>query len=172
MKFYTSDLHLFHRNILRYEDRPYSSVEHMNSELIKNWNNRVSKGDEVYILGDFAFCDGDTANQVLDSLNGMKFLIRGNHDSFIKDKSFDRSKFVWVKDYAKITDGNDKVILFHFPIAVWDCQHHGAYHLYGHVHGNTNTKHPLLLDLGERSANVGVDVNNYEPKTLKELVGI
>ena len=70
MKFYTSDLYFNHGNIIRYENRPFDTVEEMNETLIRNWNRKVKKGDEVYILGDFTFSDGKTANELLKRLNG------------------------------------------------------------------------------------------------------
>ena len=170
MKFYTSDLHFGHHNILRYENRPFQSVEEMNDNLINNWNRKVSKGDEVYIIGDFGLLDGSQANRILDRLNGRKYLIKGNHDHFIRDREFDRSKFVWIRDYASIKDGETVICMFHYPIAVWDRQHHGALHFYGHVHSNTDNHHPLLLELGDNAFNVGCDVHDYEPVSLAELL--
>ena len=175
MKFYTSDLHLDHKNIIDYEDRPYSNIDSMNEDIIKRWNNKVGPRDIVYILGDFAFCKGPRANNFLDRLNGQKVLVVGNHDSFLDDKSFDRSKFTKICYYDKIHDkdskGNDyRVILFHYPIAVWDCKHHGAIHLFGHIHKDGDSKHhPLRVKL-TNGYNVGVDVNNFEPLTLDEII--
>lgn len=83
MKYFTSDLHFGHKNIIKYEDRPFSSVEEMDEFLIYKWNSKVGKNDEVYILGDFGFVSGTRANELLDRLNGKKFLIKGNHDSMI-----------------------------------------------------------------------------------------
>ena len=87
----------------------------------------------------------------------------------MKDKNFDRTKFVWIKDYARINDGGIDVVLFHYPIAVWDKQHRGSIHLYGHIHDNAKTNHPLTMELN-RAYNVGVNINGYEPKTLNELL--
>lgn len=169
MKFYTSDLHFYHKNVIQYENRPFDSVESMNAAMIANWNKKVGKNDEVYILGDFGFCSGEQANELLRSLNGRKYLILGNHDSyFLRDKAFDRNLFQWIKPYDSVRDHNDRVVLFHYPIAVWDRKHHGSLHLYGHVHSNMTTDHPLEHPL-EGAYNVGVDVCNFEPKTLQEL---
>ena len=51
--FFTSDLHLGHANVITYDNRPFSSVEEMDEELIRRWNAKVGKGDVVYVLGDF-----------------------------------------------------------------------------------------------------------------------
>lgn len=170
MKYYTSDLHFGHKNVIKYENRPFSSVEEMDEQLISNWNKKVKKGDEVYILGDFGFISGTRANELLNKLNGRKFLIKGNHDhSFLKDKNFDKTKFEWIKEYETIKDNDKIVCMFHYPIAVWDRQHYGSIHLYGHIHTKASIQHPLVLQL-ENAYNVGCDVNDFEPKTLDELI--
>lgn len=68
--YFTSDTHFYHKNIIAYCERPWHSVEEMNSALIKNWNKEVSKSDIVYHLGDIAFCSGDKLEAILNSLNG------------------------------------------------------------------------------------------------------
>ena len=45
--FFTSDLHLGHENVLRFDNRPFQTVEEMNEELIRRWNAKVGKGDLV-----------------------------------------------------------------------------------------------------------------------------
>lgn len=41
--YFTSDLHFGHRAVLHYDDRPFHSVEEMDAEIIKRWNNKVKK---------------------------------------------------------------------------------------------------------------------------------
>ena len=68
MKFYTSDLHFDHLNILKFEpeSRPFNTIDEMNEALIKKWNDKVKQDDEVYILGDFCFDNrGDRATYFL-----------------------------------------------------------------------------------------------------------
>jgi calcineurin-like phosphoesterase family protein len=171
MKYYIADLHLDHANIIKLCHRPFETIDAMNEALIKNWNARVKPNDEVWILGDFSWARGKKTNEFARRLNGHKFLITGNHDYFLDDPDFDYGLFDTVQDYAAIKDEGYNVILFHYPIAVWDRQHHGALHLYGHVHDNTTTQHPLLFEI-PNAYNVGVDVRDYEPKTLKEILGV
>lgn len=165
--FFTSDTHFGHKNIIKYENRPFNSVEEMDETMIENWNNKVKHQDSIYILGDFAFSEKDYAIKLLNKLNGNKFLIKGNHDKVIKKRDV-ASKFAWIKDYYMLKANNLKIVLFHYPIAVWDCQHHGSLHLYGHVHSNKGTQHPLKADL-PNSYNVGVDVNDFAPVELTEI---
>lgn len=167
-QFYISDLHLGHKNILKHEDKPYENVEEMLESYIWTWNNAVNPEDNVYILGDFSFYkDGDTMN-ILKRLNGRKFLIRGNHDSksLIPNGLFG---FTWIRDLIRIKDNGRMVVLCHYPMAVWEHKHHGAYHLYGHIHSNKLDHHPMTFDLGDHAFNVGIDVIG-RPMTLDELI--
>lgn len=169
MKYYISDLHFGHRNILEFENRPFNTVEEMTEEYIKRWNSKIKKGDEVYILGDLSFYKGKETTEIIKRLNGMKFLIKGNHDNmFLADKEFDQSLFVWVRDYEVVKDNGDYIVLFHYPIQVWDRQHHGSLHFYGHVHSNTSTMHPMKYEI-PNSYNVGIDILK-EPMTKEEIL--
>lgn len=60
-------------------------------------------------------------------------------------------------------DNERKVVLFHYPIEEWNGFYVGSYHLHGHIH-NTTVTHI------DRRYNVSVDVINYTPVTLDELI--
>ena len=45
--FFTSDTHFGHENVIRFDGRPFASVEEMDAELIRRWNAKVGKGDLV-----------------------------------------------------------------------------------------------------------------------------
>lgn len=166
MMFFTSDNHFNHANIIEYENRPFESVQAMNEEMIVRWNAKVNEKDDVYILGDFAFSN---PVPILDALKGRKHLIIGNHDKPILHSKEASGRFVWIKDYYKLRIGKQRIVLFHFPIMVWDQTDFGSYHFYGHVHSNPNIRHPQFVSL-KNSYNVGADVNNYEPVSLDEIV--
>lgn len=168
-KFFISDLHFGHNNILKYENRPFKNVEEMDRALIRNWNAVVGKNDEVYILGDVSFHkDPDKTLNILRQLNGRKYLVLGNHDKQILKERKLREQFEWIRDYYKLTLNNVAIVMFHYPIQVWDCRHHGAIHLYGHVHSNISN-HVMEYDI-PNSYNVGADVNNYTPISLEEIM--
>lgn len=99
----------------------------------------------------------------------MKFLIKGNHDhTYLDDKDFDPSLFVWIKDYHLVKDNGTSIVLFHYPIQTWDKKHHGSLHFYGHVHSNKGTSHPMEYEI-PNSYNVGIDVIQ-EPMTKDEIL--
>ena len=163
MIYVTSDLHFGHKNIIQYENRPFKDVEEMDTKLIENWNNIVTNEDTVYVLGDFSWYRGEKTNEILKQLNGMKILIKGNHDkNFLDDKKFDRSLFVEICDYKVIKENGVHYVLFHYPIAEFDGKGKGYIHLYGHIH----SMNLLLEGRLEHSYNVGVDRNDYKPMRL------
>lgn len=167
--FFTADTHFYHKNILNIdlEHRPFNSIEEMNEVLIKNWNNKVTNKDETYILGDFSFGNKEQTINILNRLNGQKYLIKGNHDKVVKYQEVS-NKFAWVKDYYEIKKKQVgyRIILFHYPIQSWNGKHYGSLHFYGHVHSGSHRD--MMIE--NNSYNVGVDVNNYEPISLEEVV--
>ena len=163
MIWFTSDTHFGHKNILKYTDRPFSSVEEMDEALIENWNNRVKNDDEIYHLGDVALCSPSKLRKVLARLKGKIYLIRGNHD---KLTSACGDRFEWIKDYyeLEVPDRNGyEGKLFHYAMRVWQASHYGTYHLYGHSHGE------LPDDPTSLSFDVGVDCHNYAPINYDEI---
>ena len=48
MNFYIADMHLGHKNVLKFDNRPFESVSEMDMVLMENWNKRVSHDDGVY----------------------------------------------------------------------------------------------------------------------------
>ena len=82
-KWFTSDLHFGHRNVIPYCNRPYKDVDEMHKGLIKIWNDTVQEGDLVYVLGDFSL-NKKYSKEILPLLKGDKILIPGNHDACFK----------------------------------------------------------------------------------------
>ena len=80
-RWYTSDHHFGHRNIIGYCDRPFADVEEMNIAMVERWNDLVGDDDEVWVIGDVALGDlhANLAEHVA-RLRGRKILVPGNHD--------------------------------------------------------------------------------------------
>lgn len=172
INFYISDLHFGHTNIINFDNRPFKDTEEMNNALVNNWNNVVTKQDNVYILGDM-FWNNSDAIKILPILNGNKFLIKGNHDRFNKDM---KKHFVWIKDYAIIHDNDEHIVLCHYPIVHWINADYGYIHLYGHIH-NARDNRPFeqyknlmkQRNIPYECYNVGCMLHNYTPITLEQL---
>jgi calcineurin-like phosphoesterase family protein len=174
MIYFTADTHFCHHGIISSCNRPFETVDEMNKVLIQNWNSYVTNYDEIYILGDFAHKDsGREVNTILSKLKGKKYLIKGNHEKYLSDPEFKTQAFEWIKDYYVLTHEGIKIILFHYPLLEWDGFHHGSIHLYGHVH-NSGSRYDesrkRFQVLGPRAMNVGVDVNDFYPVNIKQIM--
>lgn len=170
MIYFTSDLHFGHRNVISMAQRPFETVEEMDSALLANWNDRICPKDEVYILGDITLNDAaGYAMNLLRQLNGRKYLVRGNHDKFVDKKAFDPRLLEWVKDYHSFHYQKQKFILFHYPIAEWDGFYRGAIHLHGHQH-NKPGYNIANAGKGLLRYDVGVDANAMAPVSIEEIL--
>jgi calcineurin-like phosphoesterase family protein len=59
---FTADFHLGHKNIIRYCNRPFDTVEEMNRTIIERLKSLVKTNHILYFLGDF--CIGPKAKAV------------------------------------------------------------------------------------------------------------
>lgn len=169
MKYYIADTHFGHKNVLRFDNRPFTDVDEMDRVLIENWNSVVRDEDDVYIIGDLIYRTDKEPTWYLEQLKGKKHLIVGNHDEkLIKDKSF-RSYFVEIRDMLAVFDDDKKLFLCHYPMAEWPSYFRGSYHLYAHIHNNINETFDIMKGK-DRALNVGCMINGYKPVTFKELV--
>lgn len=169
MIFYTADLHLSHEAIIRYCNRPFETVEEMNETIVRNWNAVVRKPDDVYIIGDVLFKLKESSPLYLDRLNGIKHLIRGNHDVQNLKKERFAEQFASIDDYLVIRDQQRKVVLFHYPIVEWEGYFDGAYHMYGHIHNSDNKANQIMKDI-PNAFNAGLDLNDFTPQPLSQLI--
>ena len=164
---------------MRYDSRPFDTIESMDRELIKRWNEQVTSDDDiVYILGDLSWYGATATRAILKRLRGRKILIKGNHDKFVKDaptaKMFDE-----ITPYKEITIGNTLVVLCHYPILCWRNRMRGSIHLYAHVHTSEvsevveNYKQTLINSQQScRMYNVGCmkKYMKYTPQTLETIL--
>jgi calcineurin-like phosphoesterase family protein len=77
--FFTSDQHYGHEGARVKCNRPFGSIEHMNEELIRRFNEVVQPHHRVAHLGDFTL-GKSWVPAILPRLNGIHDLYMGNHD--------------------------------------------------------------------------------------------
>ena len=82
--FFTADEHYGHTNIIKYCDRPFSSVEKMDTEIIKRHNDLVSPRDITIHAGDFTLAKKAFAENYIKRLNGTHIFLKGSHDYWLK----------------------------------------------------------------------------------------
>lgn len=168
-KFYTSDTHFCHTNILHMQPRPFDSIEQHDETMISRWNAVVGPDDIVYHLGDFAMGlnDADRIRGIFNRLNGRKYLVYGNHDL---RRDGDLHPTIAGLDWAArpealmfVRDEGQHVVLSHYAQRAWQGHLKGHWHFYGHAHGR--------LESFGRSRDVGVDLPDvdFTPRTFKQL---
>jgi calcineurin-like phosphoesterase family protein len=163
MIWFTADLHLGHKNIIEYCDRPFSTVEEMDETLIKNWNNCVKKNDIIIVLGDFIWNEQNIEGYS-KRLKGQIHLIRGCHDKLEVEEY---TKFgVMLLDPLSLYDHSyvQIIILCHYQMKTWYKSHYNSWHLFGHSHGQA-------VEYG-KSMDVGVDCNDYKPVSMQQVTKI
>ena len=178
MDFFTSDTHFGHVNVIRYCNRPFKSVEEMDAALIAKWNRRVGPEDTVYHLGDFALGLKTLWPEYRRRLNGRIMFILGNHDSPLY-------KFLALLQPTDMYDETDylysngrTISLAHVPLEGSESRtgrpHPPRANSYPDVHVDLwfcGHVHQLWrVDRVTGCINVGVDVWDYEPRTLDEIL--
>lgn len=154
--YWTSDLHFFHDNVIKFCNRPHSNVEEMNEFIIERWNSQVKPGDVVWQLGDFCFSN-DKATKIhnlFKRLNGNIGCIIGNH---CKEKDFHGMKqhfggrVLYVGHYKEISVNKQRVCMSHFPMIDHHNCKYGSWMTHGHQH-STYQVEGKVLDVGWDSA--------------------
>ncbi len=162
--FFTADTHFGDPHILRQRTR-FRSVEAHDEALVARWNAVVGRGDTVWHLGDFS-ANASRAHcaAVFARLNGVKRLVRGNHDS---NRVLDLPWAAEPVESARLslTDaaGTEwRLYLSHYAHRAWPGLWRGTRHLYGHTHAS--------LPDTRRSCDAGVDAWDDRPVDLAALL--
>ncbi len=177
--YFTSDLHLMHKNIIKYVNRPFSSIIEMEEVLINNWNRVVPKDGTVFLLGDFIFTGNiSIIESYIKRLNGNIHLILGNHDYKNKlNRDSVKALFASVHDLLYINviddempDGKQGLFLSHYPMLTWASSQQGSWNLFGHIHsGIYSTSSDKTLPLKPTQYDVGVDNNQFSPVSYQYI---
>lgn len=131
---FTSDLHFGHRSVIQHSKRPFADIDEMDRKLILGWNSVVAARDHIFVLGDFSFRKSHETLSILAQLNGIKYLLLGNHDKGLKKAElsmFDGG----VEHYHEIDVDDQRIVMCHFAFRSWNKMHYGSWNLHGHSHG-------------------------------------
>jgi calcineurin-like phosphoesterase family protein len=168
--FFTSDLHLDHPGILKYQPERGrlfgSDLEAMNTVIIDGINSAVGRNDELWVIGDFCW-KANRYGHFRQRINCRKLhIVMGNHDS----PSLRRHVSSLADMVCRNFDGR-RIVLCHYPIASWSGRHHGSIHLHGHCHGTITEKLDSLWP-DRYMQDVGVDCayrefGTWTPYTLE-----
>ncbi len=127
---FASDHHLNHKNIIKYESRPFKDVDEMFQVILERHNSVVKTGDKVFFLGDFKLCSKKSELEVIQKFNGGISIILGNHDRF-KPSDYINAGFTWASRFPVLFD--QRMILSHSPqpeeaLGKWFKNIHGHLH--------------------------------------------
>lgn len=160
MRWFVSDTHFSHTNIIRYTGRPFESVEEMDQALISNWNACIAHDDQVFFLGDFGLGSIEHLKAIYSQLKGNKICIRGNHDK--NANWLMRVGFPIVLESAFIKIGKHLIELIHIPSTPSP--------LYFQLHGHVHEKRPCKIISNQ--LNLCVEVWNYKSVPEKAILSL
>lgn len=176
-----SDPHFFHKNIIKFCDRPFADITHMNERLVTLYNEVVGPNDFVLWVGDVTFGSFDKTEKILSKLNGLRGLVRGNHDKGVA--AMIDLGFVFVCDQMHLKFGDRVARVCHYPYA-WTEERKARARKLGEyvddrypdkrpprvkgevlIHGHTHS----IKQFDGNQIHVGVDAWQYKPVTWKQV---
>lgn len=160
-KWITADWHLGETRFSIMQ-RPFMDVDVHCETIIKNHNSVVAKDDIVYVVGDVIYQNADPEKflPMIDRMNGVKVLIRGNHDIPFSDEQFKPYfKGGIYADGAGVNLTIDGISCYatHYPSA----GRLNEFNLVGHIHGAWKVQLNCL--------NVGIDVHHFYPVPFSNI---
>jgi calcineurin-like phosphoesterase family protein len=174
--FFVSDTHFGHKQEFVWGSRGYSSVEEHDLQIIESINQRVRENDILLHLGDF--CLNTTIEKFHEYIQSIKcqnvWMLFGNHNNPHERKVYQPLTTQYIADasnrkfqvypvvhknikflghYYEVSVDGQVIVMFHYPISVWNFMSHGAWHLCGHSHYNfdpstAENKTSKILDVG------------------------
>lgn len=189
--FFSSDWHVGHLNVIKFDKRPFRDLDHMHSVLVNNYNSSVTNNDVCYFLGDVGLAKGEIVKEVISKLNGTKVLLLGNHDRntfSMYDQGFDV-----VLNTAVFYLGDKRISMSHCPLpgikreditgmkgAQEGENWHGEFkqmrfisqdntidfHVHGHIHSGPHCDKEHYT---QNQFDVGVAANQYRPVSLSTI---
>ena len=190
---YTSDSHFGHTNIIRYCQRPFSSVAEMDAALATPLIEADAAGDRIVHLGDWAW-KAEEAVQCLGQLSHPEqhLLVTGNHDRYpsgldVRNQAFHQvfgtiigERTSWMDNQHRMEDTADgrtyRLLLSHVPRPRPEDV---DLVLFGHIHNSASDplkiervhlQYPWLEKEPAHHVNVGVDVLGFKPRSLEWIL--
>lgn len=174
-RWYISDTHFHHYNIIKYCDRPFADVKEMDEALVQRWNEIVKPEDHISHLGDVTMERGgrvakDRLVTLIKSLNGHKRLYLGNHDHFpietYLEAGFEKVYATW--------RSQENIIFSHIPIHP-DSLGSAIANVHGHTHDAPEYPAIVRTDKEGKSVvkpyvNICVEKTLYRPIHIDEIM--
>lgn len=177
-----SDTHFDHMKMCEYCDRPPD----FNQKIIHHWRAMIAPEDLVYHLGDVYFGKRSTFFDCVQSLPGVKILIRGNHDRE-KTNWYLNHGFTAAMDFAAVTSRTNvrekgehylytRVLLSHRPMEIPKLGGHKTVNIHGHFHNHSTLQvdeageSDLIKRLTTNHYLFSLEWTNYKPVLLDRAI--
>lgn len=171
--FFISDFHLGHKNVIRFDNRPFKDLEEMHSTILNNWNKKVPNNGIVFYLGDLFYKSAiKYPKWFVHQLNGTIHFVLGNHDRFEDIRKMERFATISTEIKLDVLDNNkyQHIHMHHHPILSWNKAPHGSIHLHGHVHQKMSNNTFYDWYYNRRVIDVGCNGHNYTPISYLEII--
>ena len=196
MLYITSDTHFGHANIIRYCDRPFSSVEEMNEEIVRRFNSVLGPDDVLLHLGDVAMGNREKNLAYMKQIKcARKILKYGNHDDPWLGNPNEKRRERFDPIYAEAFDGH----IYRPPVLSITDDETGAFIAWADhfpyqgasrgeerydkwrykespdgskpiIHGHTHSRHKVsTADNGSLQIHVGVDAWDFHPVPITDI---
>lgn len=154
----TADWHLgeSRMNIMH---RPFNGSEQMTETLLGLHNKVVAPNDNVIIVGDVCNQKAPEMLSFVSNFNGVKILIRGNHDQVFSDEELSPyfKEIITEGCGIEVTINDILCYITHYPTR----GKKDRFNLVGHIH--SAWKYQLNM------MNIGVDVHHFRPVDLDTI---
>ena len=101
---FTADFHLGHKNIIRYCNRPFETVEEMNHTILERLNACVKANDILYFLGDFCIGPKARAAELRDKFAARRYLHSPETTTKTRVSSFRNFPGLMISQKSCLTD--------------------------------------------------------------------
>lgn len=151
MTYLIADTHYNHDKMLDYRPKGWEAI------LADNWNKIVKPEDTVIHLGDVIFRRQSELKTILGGLNGVKILVKGNHDT--KPPAwYQKAGFSLVCSRLELSN---KIVLTHEPLKRFN-----GVNIHGHNHGA-----PKIQSITDRiTVNIVPYTDKLKPVSLEKLL--
>ena len=159
---YVTSNHFIGRpNIIKINNRPFSSLEEMDNELIKRWNSKVKPEDTVYHLGNL-FWDPLKGSELLQIINGKIILIPTQNDKAgIELSKIKNTSITILKEIIELPELG--IVMSQYPQEDWNGRDVGTLHIHG---GKSEIKMDLSVS---RRINCSVELWDYYPVDINAI---
>ena len=146
-------------------NRPFTDVASMNTTLINNWNSIIQKEDLVFVLGNFAW-DPETAENVINQLNGTIILLPGEYDKATKELVNSVKVDLRIKKVGFDLLEDKKLCFSYWPLTEWPKKEQNWPLILGYPNKRYKSNHKL------NRINVTCDFWDYKPILVERIVAL